>query len=163
VASQYAVTVPERLNKVVLIAPAGTVRPLSFEWIRRAVLCALPQRRFTRNFLYWLLEDLAREGDASRALLDREIDAAYLAIRSYKFKQLVNPSVLSDGQLQGLSVPTLFLVGENEKIYPAHQAVERLNTVAPQVETEIIPDAGHDLTIVQAELVNERVLEFLRH
>ena len=55
----------------------------------------------------------------------------------------------------------IVLVGENEKLYPAKNAVERLNIVAPQIQTEIIPGAGHDLTIVQAGLVNSRVLDFL--
>ena len=53
------------------------------------------------------------------------------------------------------------LVGENEKLYSAAEAVERLNRVAPQVRTEIIPGAGHDLTFVQTELVNRRIVEFL--
>jgi pimeloyl-ACP methyl ester carboxylesterase len=58
-------------------------------------------------------------------------------------------------------MPTLFLVGENEKIYSAQQAVEHLNTVAPNIETAIIPNAGHDLTLVQADVVNDRILDFL--
>ena len=64
--------------------------------------------------------------------------------------------------MQTLAVETLFVVGENEKIYPAQQAVERLNRVAPRIQVEVIPDAGHDLTIVQTDLVNALVLEFLR-
>ena len=59
--------------------------------------------------------------------------------------------------------PTLFLVGENEVIYSGSgaDAVQRLNTVAPQIITEILPDCGHDLTLIQADLLNRRVLEFL--
>ena len=49
----------------------------------------------------------------------------------------------------------------NEKIYSAKAAVRRLNRVAPQVKTEIIPGAGHDLTIVQADLVARKVVAFL--
>ncbi len=64
--------------------------------------------------------------------------------------------------MQGMKVPALFLVGENEKIYSAQKAIQRLNKVAPHIETDIIPEAGHDLTIVQAEEVNRKVLEFLR-
>ncbi len=70
-------------------------------------------------------------------------------------------TVLSDEQLQDLEVPTLFLVGENEKIYPAHAAIQRLKEVAPDIEAVMIPDAGHDLTLVQAELVDNTILEFL--
>lgn len=46
--------------------------------------------------------------------------------------------------------------------YSAQEAIGRLNSVAPQIKTELIPDAGHDLTMVQAELVNEKVIEFLK-
>lgn len=75
---------------------------------------------------------------------------------------MVNPTVLTDAELRSIGVPALFLVGENEKIYSAQEAVERLNEVAPQIETDIIPDAGHDLTLVQADLVNRIVLAFLK-
>jgi pimeloyl-ACP methyl ester carboxylesterase len=37
-ASQYAIRFPDRLNKIVLLAPAGTVLPLRLEWIMRAIL-----------------------------------------------------------------------------------------------------------------------------
>lgn len=160
--SQYALHHPERLDKIVLVAPAGTVLPLSGDWIVRASLSVLPHRHFTRSFLYWLLADLAQKDDAGRALLDEEADAVYLAIRSFKPRRLVNPTVLTDDELQGLTVPTLFLVGENEKLYSAERAVRRLNRVAPHIETQVVPDAGHDLTVVQTELVNEKILRFLR-
>jgi len=66
-----------------------------------------------------------------------------------------------DKAWQGFGVPCLFLVGENEKIYSAEAAVGRLKRVAPQVKAEIIPGAGHDLTIAQADLVASKVLAFL--
>ena len=58
-------------------------------------------------------------------------------------------------------MPCLFLVGEHEKIYSAKAAVGRLSRAAPQVKAEIIPGAGHYLTLVYPDLVAERVLEFL--
>lgn len=60
-----------------------------------------------------------------------------------------------------LHVPSLYLVGENEKVYSARKALERLNRVAPQIKTGLIPQAGHDLWIVQAELVTSTILDFL--
>ena len=44
----------------------------------------------------------------------------------------------------------------------AQEAIGRLNSVAPQIKTELIPDVGHDLTIVQAALVSTKVIEFLK-
>ena len=70
-------------------------------------------------------------------------------------------TVLSDQALRDLKVPSLYLVGENEKVYPARKALERLNRVAPQIKTGLIPQTGHDLWIVQAELVTNKLLGFL--
>lgn len=69
---------------------------------------------------------------------------------------------MTDKELQSLKLPALYLVGENEKIYSAQKAIQRLNRVAPHIEAELIPNAGHDLSVVQAELVNSKVLEFLK-
>ena len=46
-------------------------------------------------------------------------------------------------------------------MYSASKAIERLRRSAPNIQTALVPDAGHDLTVVQAELVNETVLDFL--
>lgn len=159
--TQYALRVPHRLDKIVLLAPVCTVLPLSYRWISRAVLCAVPHRYFTKSFLFWLLEDLAKS-EAGRNIIEEHVDESYLALRSFKAKRMVNPTVLSDKELQAIKVPTLFVIGENEKIYSAQKAIKRLNEVVPRIKTEIIPNAGHDLTIVQTKLVNEKVLVFMR-
>lgn len=160
--SLYALRFPDRLNKIVLLAPAATVLPLRSEWVMHAILCAVPHRYFTKRFIYWLVEDFVNKDDASRKMVDEWVDDSYLALRSFKAKPMVNPTVLTDVELQSIKVPVLFLVGENEKIYSAEEAVQRLNAVAPQIETVIIPDAGHDLAFAQAEMVNRKVLEFLK-
>jgi uncharacterized protein (UPF0264 family) len=60
------------------------------------------------------------------------------------------------------NIHALFFVGENEKIYTAMKAIQRLNSVDPYIHTEIIPDAGDDLALVQTDMVNRKVLEFLK-
>lgn len=161
ITTQYALSYPGRLGKIVLLAPAGTVLPISPEWIQRAMVGFLPHRYFVKSFLYWLLEDYVQQGEESRQMIDGWVEEAYVAGRSFKPRSVVSPHVLSNSDWQRMRVPTLFLVGENEKIYSAQQAVERLNSVAPAIKTEIIPDAGHDLTLVQAEVVNALILDFL--
>jgi pimeloyl-ACP methyl ester carboxylesterase len=160
--SQYALRFPDRLDKIVLLAPAGIVLPIRLEWMMRAVLCFVPHRYFTRSFMYWLLEDFAQKDEASRILLEKEVDAVFVSMRCFKPIRLVNPTVLEDAELKSIKVPALFLVGENEKIYSAQKAIQRLHKVAPQIKTEIFPDAGHDVTFVQAQIVNAKVLEFLK-
>jgi pimeloyl-ACP methyl ester carboxylesterase len=161
--SQYTLNHPNRLNKAVWIAPAATLFEFPGEWPWRGILSALPHRYFMKKFMVeWLFEDLLKKNDeSSLRQLDELVDDAMMGLKCFRFRMPVTPSVLTDGELQRIEVPTLFLVGENEKLYPAKDAVERLNTVAPQIQIEIIPDAGHDLTIVQTELVNKKILDFL--
>jgi pimeloyl-ACP methyl ester carboxylesterase len=159
---QYALHFPDRLEKIVLLAPGGTVLPIRLEWIIRAVLCFVPHRYFTKSFLFWLLQDLAQKDETSRTMLEEEVDAVVMRMRCYKPIRLVNPTVLAGVELKSIKVPVLYIVGENEKIYSAQKAIQRLHKVAPQIKTEVIPDAGHDVSFVQAEMVNKKVLEFLK-
>ncbi len=161
--SQYALHFPERLGKIVLLAPGGTVSPLRLEWIMRAVFCLVPHRYFIKNFLFWFLEDLAQQDDAGRLILEEEVDAAVVRVKCFKRIRFLNPTVLNDAQLQRIQMPALYLVGEHEKMYSASKAIQRLHQVAPHIQAEMIPDAGHALTIVQAEMVNSRVIDFLKH
>jgi pimeloyl-ACP methyl ester carboxylesterase len=78
-----------------------------------------------------------------------------------QLRRVIAPTVLKDHELRSLRMPTLYLVGEHEKIYAAQKAMLRLKKVAPQITAEVIPGAGHDFTIVQAEMVNRKVLDFL--
>jgi pimeloyl-ACP methyl ester carboxylesterase len=114
-----------------------------------------------RNLIFWLAEDSLSLRGAAKEQIEAFAEDGYLGLRCFKFKQLVNPRVLSDDELASFEVPVLFLVGENERIYSAAAAVERLRRVAPAIEIEVVSGAGHDLTLARADVVNERVARFL--
>ncbi len=156
----YALRNPERVDKLVLLAPVCTVLPLPKVWIARAILSALPHPYFTKSLLRWMLPDLVRERPRMAEQWAMDV---YMAMRCFRPKQLVQPTVFSDEEWKRLEAPTLYLVGESERIYKGtpQEAVERLNTVAPQVKAEILPECGHDLTVLRPELVNEKVVQFL--
>jgi len=160
-ASQYALRFPERLHKVVLLAPAATVLPVSFALLGRALLTVIPHTNFRKKFYYWLLHDMMQSGARGQASVDQAVSDWEVAERCFAPLPRIVASVLSDKALQGFSVPLLFLIGEHEKIYSAPKAVSRLNRVAPQIKAEIIPHAGHDLSVVQAEMVTRKILGFL--
>ena len=160
-AGQYALRLPARVRNVVLLAPACTVLPISFAFVARMGLLSIPVGRPLGRMLRWLFRDAVRSGGACRALAEEAIADVELAVRLFTLPRPPWPTVIDDKAWQNFRVPCLFLVGENEKIYSARAAVRKLNRVAPQVKAEIIPGAGHDLTMVQAELVIRKALEFL--
>lgn len=160
-ASQYALRYPERLRKVVLLAPAATVLRVSLTLIFRALLTIIPHTGFRKKFYYWLLHDILQSGESGQASVDQAVSDWEMAERCFAPLPLIAANVLTDKDLQSLRVPLLFLVGENEKVYPARKAVERLNRLAPQIKTGIIPHAGYDLSVVQAGIVTRKILCFL--
>lgn len=161
VAMQYALAHPERTARLVLLAPAGTVQPLSGAMMSRMLLSLVPARPFVRSVMYWIWDDLAKT-PAGRAIVDERVEFVQLAYDSFKFKPGVNPVVLTDEQLAGLKVPMLYLVGAHEKIYDPNAAIARLNKVNPAIHTALIPDTGHDLLFTHAELVDSKMLDFLK-
>jgi pimeloyl-ACP methyl ester carboxylesterase len=163
--SQYGLRFPHRLSKIVLVAPAATVLPFSKSWVWRALLSAMPGNYFMKKYMVnWAFQDLARKTDASsRNWLKTMLQDARMALSCFQFKMPLAPTVVDDSDWKRLRMPMLFLVGEHEVIYAgsAQDAVHRLNTIAPHATTEIIPNASHDLTIVQAALINQKVIAFL--
>ena len=162
VASQYATYYPGRLNKLVLIAPAATVLPLPDEYLLGMLKSLLPIRYYKSKIMYWVWSDLANMGEWGIGLVEDRIAYYQLALKSFKFKQPVNLTVLSDEALRGFEVPTLFVVGENETVYNALEAIDRLNNLNPQIQTVMIDGTGHDLMFTHTDTLNAIILDFLR-
>ena len=160
--SLYALRFQNRLNKIVLLAPAATVLPFRLPFYIYGILMVLPIRYFTKRLFFWLMEDFAKKDEVSRMWVEEFINNVFMASRCFKSRRPIMPTVLEDQELKSIKVSTLYVVGENEKIYSAQKAVRRLNQVAPYIQTETIPNAGHDLAFVQAEMVNEKIIEFLK-
>jgi pimeloyl-ACP methyl ester carboxylesterase len=165
-AGLYALRFPQRVRKVALLAPGGLVLRWSFGFfIRVMAILAIrvpgASEDTLRGVLRWVFEDAFRGSEACRRYVEGDVTWMLKAGRYFVLPKMVWPTVLDDDAWRRWSVPCLFLVGEHEKIYSAQAALKRLRRVAPHVEAEIVPGAGHDLTIVQPDRVATRVLQFL--
>lgn len=158
ITAEYARHAPRRLSAAIAIAPGGAVLRIAAAFWSRIALAAIRPQRYLKPFVCWMFRDLVEKDPA---WLEPSLEHMRITMRSV-IRRLPMPPKWSDEQWAALSVPTLFLVGEHETIYDPTKAVGRLQHVAPQVTTEIIPGAGHDLTMVQAEMVNQKILEFVK-
>ena len=78
-AAQYALHYPERLEKVVLLAPGATVlRPPAEFWVRLIAL-AIARQRGLRAFFRWIFADMARKDPQ---WIDSTIEQLELNMRS---------------------------------------------------------------------------------
>jgi len=164
-AAQCALRHPERLSRLALLAPAGTVLAIKPAWLLRMLTTLMPPRRFFIKRVYsWVLADLVATGEPGRDIIEEMTEDLALAYRSFRFKRFTEvpePSVLSDDELRLLKTPTLFMVGEHETLYSWQEALTRLAQVAPDIVCEVVRGAGHDMTWLKSEQVNRRLLEFL--
>jgi pimeloyl-ACP methyl ester carboxylesterase len=153
---QYAINFQNRLSKIVLVAPAGTILPLRPQYYMRSTLMILPFRFFKDSFFSWLDPTLKNASDFKEG-----IDLIETSMKCYKLKySIVNPTALNDEKLKSIKCSALFLFGENEMIYSLNKVMDRLERIAPPIRKEIIPNVGH-VTILQSRLANEKIIEFL--
>jgi len=160
--SIYALSHPERLNKVVLISPSATVlQPRTGYLIRGISAHVFPCRYLAKKIVYYERNGLIAQGEKGRAIADQMIEDLVLAGKCFKKRKFVRPTVLTDSDFQNIKVPILFLVGENEVLYSAQKAVKRIKHI-PHVKAEIIPNASHCITLSQYKILNKKVLDFLQ-
>lgn len=162
--SQYALRFPQRINKIVLIAPAG-IAPFPFRFIAFALFLSLFQ--FRSKFLFkrltrWMFKDFIATHHQGEQKFDDWFEFIYLGIQNHKAQPIVFAKVLTDNDLVQLRMPTLFLTGENEIIYSVPKTIKRLRTLAPNIEIKVIKNAGHDLPLAQPQQVNQAILDFFK-
>lgn len=71
------------------------------------------------------------------------------------------PTTYSAEELKRVDIPSLLLIGEQEKIYNPKKAMQRAKQLMPNVTAKFIPHASHLLIMEQPELINARILDFL--
>jgi len=158
----YAAAYPEKLNKIILIAPGGTVFPIQTKFLLvLAGIFFLPYNLVEKLLIKWVGGDKTANAGIGDDI-SNFVQCLLRGLSHFQKRFIALPSVFSSRQWQALRVQTLFMIGEKEKMYPADLVLKHLRTVAPQVQTALIPGVGHDLTFLQATLVNKVVVDFLQ-
>jgi len=162
-ASLYALSYPDHLNNLILLAPASTLRPRIWLLVRTILQYVIHTHYMAKKYVYWMYADAVRKNEECKKYVDEMITEEMLARKCFKKRKFVNPTVLANKDWETLKVSTLFLIGENEVIYSAEKAIQHLNDLNPDIKTAIASDAGHDLPIVKLEWVTSEVLKFLKN
>lgn len=151
---------PDRVDRAVLISPAGTFVGLPLKFM--VTMLSAPLKRRIRRLL----------GDRrAPSLADLRVappkDASWAALMSVTMAEHMRPnmisaSVLSDAELQAIRAPTLLLIGDQERLYDPHATLDRALRRMPGLQGAIVPDADHIAAMAQPEAVNARILRFLQ-
>jgi pimeloyl-ACP methyl ester carboxylesterase len=159
----YAVRVPERVNKLVLLSPAACFLPLNIQHaLRGAFMYFFPSRRTVRRFKLWETYSQNIKNSENLSLFNEKVELLYLGFKYFRREGEKNPDVFSDDQLRSLQTATLLLIGRQEVIYDPVASLERARRLIPHIEANLIPDASHDMSYFQARVVDEYILNFLK-
>ena len=153
IALRLALSAPERVRRLALLAPASLL-PLRPQFFVRMAGMVLPDRLLPPGGKQRLLLGVASE---TAAPMIKQL----LTPNDFRYSMYL-PPVVSDAELRTLRPPTLLLLGEQEVIYDRQAAVRRATALMPNVEAAVIPNAGHALNLDQPELVNAKLLAFFQ-
>jgi pimeloyl-ACP methyl ester carboxylesterase len=151
----FAVHYPEYLRQIGIFAPAA-----SFETLDMKAYLAMV--KYNRNNPERGMEAFVRPGYQVHDCFRRQIAEGIRSFTRITMK-VARPVVFSDEELSRIDVPALVLYGEHEPFCNPHKALERAGCVLPHVEAELIPNAGHVLSMDHADDVNARIREFLKN
>jgi pimeloyl-ACP methyl ester carboxylesterase len=160
-ASYYAMKLPERVKKLVLIGPASTIhgmRPFYMHmFIPKALYGFFPKlpavKQAMRRSVNWMHKGLSPD-----PLWEP------FFYRAMVYGGLINrvfPRVYSKEEFSAIQAKTLLILGDKEAIYnDLHSAIISARQLIPNVEVQVIPNAHHVAAVAQPEKVNQRLLQF---
>jgi len=165
---EYTLRHPERVSRLVMAATGGTVDPATLDASERDAILQwyaahekVNEDLFRRGIHPAAGERMAREQPALHFLY-REIDRLSsgrldkLALR----RKLAAMRTRPVAHLKDLRTPVLFIVGDEDVVFPPAGAAALAATV-PGAKLQFVPRTGHSVYFERAALFNEMVGAFL--
>lgn len=159
-ALNFALAFPHRLGKIVLLSPAASFIPLNsfFTAIAQAVM-HVPARFVAKA----ALNAFVTRGYVVNALYAEQfitgLQTWNWAVNANGYSGIM-PCTFPADELSQLQTHVLMLIGDQDRLNPPG-AIEKAKQFIPHLEAEIVPHAGHFLSMEQPECVNTRILAFL--
>ncbi len=154
-ALNMAVNLPERIDKLVLLAPAaGLYGKLTPEYIKKSLKVGLfPTVKNVTGFLAYMAADGGAVSPACaeyRALLIECAKGGMVGHRDF-----------TDAELRTVGCPVLLLYGEQERSLDYRKAAERAKANVRNLQTVIVKGAGHELQSEKPEEINRLICDFV--
>ena len=139
-ALDYAARRPQRVDRLVLLAPSGIGRQRN-GFLVKAVLLPLLGDRGRRRLLSSALGIRHKQAGQQEQALG---EFALLIFREFR-PRMDRVPLADDKTLAELVPPTLVIVGEQDVLLDSNDTVRRIGECAPNVDIRLIPDCGHYL------------------
>jgi len=156
-ATSLALRSKRDIRSMILLGPVQT-----FEWIP-------PSKGMLKNIMnvFYSKEERIDRSLETFSVDPNKLDENYVNL--YRIgtendtlnKFLIQMKPFSSDDLQTLKMPVLVLVGDDD-MFSTQKTIKITEKYLPRGKGEIISNAGHFLTVDQAQVVNKKMLEFLK-
>jgi pimeloyl-ACP methyl ester carboxylesterase len=134
-ALKFTVAHPARVEKLVLVCPGGVIPARASFFIRSMLLLPFGQ---------WGARRIVRMLFGSQPVPDGVEDILTTVMSQFKPRTGVLP-IFSDEALQGLTMPTFLLGGDQDVLFDMGKIAARLRQFVPLLDVTVIPGGGHAL------------------
>lgn len=152
VALKYATAHPDRVSRLVLLAPAGIAQVRASFILRAVTLSLLGSWGRDRMNSLILGSDLA-----DTTVQDWDV-VGFMDIIMRNFRpEIAKPYLFSDQELERLTMPTLLIAGSEDPLMDTPRMVDRARRLIPGIDCRPLAGRGHVLVGL-----TDMILPFLR-
>lgn len=155
-ATYLALQPNNNIKKIVLLSPAQTFGGIKNFWkvLTGINIKMFPSQKSTDRFF----NAFSYYPDSISPVFKNQL---YLAYKYGNSKpRLLNMLPFSKKELRSIKIPTLILIGDHD-IVNGEKILVKAHKLLPNVETDVIKDAGHFMTSDQTGIINKKVVDFL--
>ncbi len=159
IASMFASTHPERVNKIVFTAPAAVISGVRLAYIINIIFSSLVTSiSIKKRFLHKNSAGLVSEKS-------KLFQLHLKAMTGSKIISKIQPRSLTVDELSSIKSPALFILGDKDitSDKKAERVVHDLSKLKLKFQFEILKDAGHLWNEEQYIIAGNKIEEFLDH
>jgi pimeloyl-ACP methyl ester carboxylesterase len=161
-ATTYAMARPQRVDRLIVISPAGVFSWVRPTWIARAMYTHMIRprpdslQRFARTL--FMPETYEQMNSLPYAVV---LDQYFVGMSGFKMaSREAMPSVYKPSRLAALTMPTMVVIGENETVCNGAKAAAKARRSLPQARVELLANANHMVNVDRRDELAGLLKEF---
>ena len=161
-ATTYAIARPARVERLVIMSPAGVFSAARPSWVARAIYVHMirPRRELALRFANsGFMPDTVRR--MSQLPYAKVVEQYLVGVPAFKMARDAMPKVYKADVLGAITMPTLVMIGEDETVCDGPKSAARARERLPGARVELVSRSNHMMNVDQPEIVGALLKGFL--
>lgn len=142
----YAVHHPEKVDKLVLVSPAG-ISPTKLSFILKAMLYSMSGKSGLKKLNRFVIGD---------EIIGQEAESFMELVQTHVIPRFSKEYLFTDEELIKLTMPVLMIGGKKDVVRSNEAIAKRMSALLRCFSSQLLPQAGHVITAI-----SEKAIPFL--